>query len=444
MAQKSLKEIGQILSCDCNDNRLVQSFAIDSRHVSPGALFFALKGEKVDGHQFLEEAAQKGAIASVVDRKYSGPSFGLVLFPVPKVKEALHSMAKLDFSSRAEKVIAVTGSMGKTTTKEFLATLLEEKYRVAKTPGNYNTQVTVPLTLLNLEGEYDVIVLEMGMGRLGEIARLVSIAPPDIAIVTKIAPAGMESFKGGLEAIAKAKSEIFTHPKTHLGIISSQASRYRDVLYGGGMPKWIYGWKKELPDVREADFVMEEKKGALFINDSPPITLSFEGDHLKENFLAAASAARAMGLSWNDIQNGAKKCTPYPLRFQKIERDGIIFIQDSYNANPDSMTIAMKNLPRPNPGGKMIGILGSMPDLGNTSLKYHRQIGENAANHFDEIFCIGDDAKEIQAGFSAKGKSASHFSNLASIKTKLFDLAKPGDVVLIKGQNALKLWEILE
>lgn len=444
MVEKSLQEIGHILSCVCKQNKPIRSFAIDSRLATEGSLFFALKGEKVDGHQFLEEVAKKGSVAAVVDKSYTGPDFGLVLLLVDDVRGALQILAKAFFSTRKEKVIAVTGSMGKTTTKEFLATLLEEKYRVAKTPGNYNSQVTVPLTLLNLEGEYDVIVIEMGMGRAGQIARLASIAPPDIAVLTKIAPAGMEDFQGGLEAIAAAKAEIFSQKKTRLGIISSQASRYREVLYGGGIPKWIYGWKGDLPDIREADFVMEEKKGSLFINDSPPISFSIEGAHMKENFLAAATSARAMGLSWDDIQRGAKKCRPFALRFQKIVRDGITFIQDCYNANPDSMAIAMKNLPRPASGGKVIGVLGNMPDLGSASTHYHRSVAEIATEHLDEAYCIGADAKHISSAFLAKGKSADHFPDLMSIKAKLFARAKPGDVVLIKGANSLKLWEILE
>lgn len=437
----SLKKLAKVLDCHCARDDTIQYFAIDSRLIQSGGLFFALPGEKVDGHQFLEEVSQKKAIAAVVQKEYAGSDFGLSLLRVDDVQSSLHTLAKTAFATRREKVIAITGSMGKTTTKEFLATLLEAKYRVAKTPGNYNTQLTVPLTLLNLEGEYDVLILEMGMGDLGEIANLVNIAPPDIAMVTRIAPAGIEDFRGGLYAIAQAKAEIFSHTRTQLGIVSAQAARFNTVLYGGRASKWIYGWKNDLPDVREADFVMEEKVEGIVINDSPPISLSFEGDHLKENFLAAASCARALGLSWKEIQDQAKKCKPYKLRFQRIERGGITFIQDCYNANPDSMVAALKNLPKPAKQGKVIGILGTMPDLGKASSHYHKEVGSFAAKTLDHLLCIGEEAKEMAMHF---GKTAEHFSEKGAVKEKLFALAKPGDVVLIKGANSLKLWEILE
>ncbi|NGX59112.1 MAG: UDP-N-acetylmuramoyl-tripeptide--D-alanyl-D-alanine ligase [Chlamydiae bacterium] len=440
----NLKEIALVLGCQTERNDQIGQFAIDSRLVEKGGIFFALPGEKVDGHQFLQEIAAKGGVAAIVREDYAGPDFGLALLRVRDVKKSLQTLAKKAFSRRREKVVAITGSMGKTTTKEFVTTLLETKYRVAKTPGNYNTQLTLPLTILNLEGEYDVLVLEMGMGDTGQIAQLVQIAPPDIALVTRIAPAGMEDFRGGLEAIAKAKAEIFSHHKTTLGIMSAQAAGFGAVYYGGGIPKWIYGWKEDLFDGREADFVMEEKAEGVVINDSPPISLGFEGKHLKENFLGAVALARAMNLSWKEIQDQATKCRPYKRRFEKIEREGITFIQDCYNANPESVSAALLNLPRPAKEGKVIGVLGTMPDLGKASSHYHKEVGTFAANVLDRLLCIGKEANGIAESFSQSGKEAEHFTDVAAVREKLFALAKPGDVVLIKGANSLKLWEILE
>ena len=178
-------------------------FAIDSRKIGRGGLFFSLPGEKVDGNQFLDHVAKKGALGAVVTKSYKGPDFGLQLLAVDDVKEALQYLAKIAMTCRTEKVIGITGSMGKTTTKEFLATLLSAKFRVAKTPGNYNSQLTLPITVLNLKGEYDYLILEMGMSEHGHIQTLVNIAPPDMGVVTRIAPAGMEGFKGGVHAIAR-------------------------------------------------------------------------------------------------------------------------------------------------------------------------------------------------------------------------------------------------
>lgn len=408
-------------------------FAIDSREVGKGSLFFALPGAKVDGHQFLEEVASRGAYGAVVKIGYMGSDFGLKLAYVSDVKLALQELAKK--VPKPEKIVAITGSMGKTTTKEFLATLLEAKFRVGKTEGNQNTQVTLPLTLLNLQKDCDVLVLEMGMGAFGDVGRLVEIAPPDLAIVTRIAPAGMA---GSLESISKAKGEIFSSKKTKRGIVSWQAAEYTEILHGGGIPKWIYGWQEDLKDVRSADFVMTD---GLFINDSPKIEVSFEGKHLQENFLAAASAARALGLSWQDIASRAKLCKPYDRRFAKEERDGIVFINDCYNANPHSVIAALKNLPKPKSGGKVVGVLGAMPDLGKESKRYHQEVGKVASEHLDRVFCIGDEATEIAKAF---GKNAEHYENVKEVQKALEVMISSGDVVLIKGGNSLKLWEILE
>lgn len=443
MRGKPFNQIISSLGQHCAVTKFIEHFHIDSRMVEPGGLFFAVKGERFDGHDFLGEVAQKGAVGAVVDQSYVGPDFGLELVKVENVTSALQQLAKEAFKLRREKVVAITGSMGKTTTKEFTAQLLSEKFKVGKTPGNYNTQLTLPLTILNFKEEYDVLVLEMGMGDHGQISKLVDIAPPDIAVVTKIAPAGMEDFRGGLEAISRAKGEIFSHEKTQLGITSAQAASFPAVLYGGRMPKWIYGWKKDLADPRGADFVMEKRGDCVVVNDSPPLPLSFEGDHIKENFLAAVAISRALGLSWNEIGRGAPKCTPYRLRFQKKEIDGVTFICDCYNANPESVKAALDNLPKPASSCKVIGVLGMMPDLGEESSRYHQHIGEYASATLDELLSIGKYADQMAHAFSSSGKKAHHFAEMSEIKRELYAKIKPGDVVLIKGANSLNLWELL-
>ncbi|NGX40116.1 MAG: UDP-N-acetylmuramoyl-tripeptide--D-alanyl-D-alanine ligase [Chlamydiae bacterium] len=442
----NIKEIAHALGLASDKEQKLQHFAIDSREVAPGGLFFALPGEKVDGHQFLREAAKRGAIAAIVSKEYQGEDFGLELLRVGDVRLALHLLAKQAYVLRKEKVIAITGSMGKTTTKEFLACLLEGKFRVGKTEKSHNSQLTLPLTILNLQKDYDFLVLEMAMSEKGQIAKLVDIAPPDLAIVTRIAPAGIEGLKGGLEAIAEAKGEIFSQGRTKWGIISAQAAGYAPILYGGSSSKVLYGWERDFLDARVGDYVMKESKGALTIREkdgshSPEISLSFEGHHLWENFLAAAAAARMLGLSWADIGARASLLRPFSNRFEKFQRGGITFIQDSYNANPDSMRAAFENLPKGK--GKVIGVLGSMPDLGVSSSDFHEEIGDLAQKHFDALFCIGEEAKGIAQSFANGGKPSDHFATLSSLKKELFDRIVPGDVVLIKGGNYLKLWEVL-
>lgn len=447
--QKSLSYIAALLKLPCEQSRPIRTCQIDSREVQKGDLFFAITGKKVDGHQFLQEVAQKGAVGAVVSSAYQGEAYGLPLFRVDDVGASLQYLAKEVFKTRQEKVIAVTGSMGKTTTKEFLATLLSAKYKVGKTKGNQNTQLTFPLQILNLEEPLDWLVLEMAMNKQGEIAKLVQIAPPYLSIVTRIAPAGLERFEGGLEAVAKAKAEIFSHPRTEWGLISAQAAQFSEVLYRGGVPKKLYSWKEPQLDPRSVHFMMEaHAEGVVLLESdgsmSPPMALQFEASHLRENFLAAAAAARMLGLSWEEIRQKAKELTPFPKRFETIKKGGITFIQDCYNANPESMRAAFENLPRPEAGGKVVGVLGSMPDLGERAHYYHQCVGQWARSRFDCLLLVGEDAKEIQAAFCAEGKPGEHFSSLASVKEALERLVKPGDVVLIKGGNGHKLWELLE
>jgi len=434
MLHQPISEIAKALNLYTSKRTSACGFAIDSRKVIEKGLFFAIKGDQADGHNFLKEVAAKGGCAAVVDSEYRGPNFGMALLRVKSVREALHSLAKKAFSKKKKTVVAITGSMGKTTVKEFLATLLESKYDVFKTEGNQNTQLTVPLALLNLEREYDAFVLEMGMSEHGHIQKLVDIAPPQIAVVTRIAPAGLTNHEGGLKAIARAKSEIFSHPKTRLGVISAQAAQFDSILYAGNLPKKIYGPEGDHQLFLEADGVR--------IDDSPLFQLQFTASHLLENFLGAVSVCRALGLSWHEIGSKVAQLKPFDKRFEVIDKEGVTFIQDSYNANPDSVVAALQNLPKKE--GKVIGVLGAMPDLGETSSFYHAKIGIEAAKHLDQLFCIGEDAKETARAFSETGKPASFAVELAEIKEALERLVKPGDVVLIKGGNFLKLWTLLE
>lgn len=427
MKGQTLTSIASHLDLSIEVDAPISGFAIDSRHVQIGELFFALKGEKVDGHEFLSDVARKGALAAVVSSGYRGEDFGLHLLRVENVRGALQNLAREAFRARSEEVVAITGSMGKTTTKEFLATLLSETFRVAKTPGNSNTQLSLPLFLLNLEGRCDLLVLEMGMSAKGEIAKLVEIAPPNWAMVTRIAHAGIPG--GTLQEIAEAKGEIFSNRWTRFGLVSSQASPYfpGKMVYGDG-----------------GDFSLEKRGNRVRINDSPWMELDLDGDHLLENFLGAASMARMLGVSWHEIAKGAKKIEPFEKRFQKVQRNGVTFIQDSYNANPESVMAAMKALPKPNGKGRVIGALGSMVDLGDHSSFFHRQVGEFAAGLLDEVLFVGEEAKVFADAFSSSGKQVKVFSDVARLKSVLHEIVREGDVVLIKGANSHKLWEVLD
>lgn len=392
--------------------------AFDSRVIQEGTLFFALKGEKVDGHTFLKNVAEKRGVAAVVSEDYQGESFGLKLFPVKNVKEALHELARAIFVEKSPTLIGVTGSAGKTTTKEFIATLLAEKFPVAKNTGSMNSQVSLPLTVLNWKGEEKVMVLEMGMSQPGEITRLIQIAPPDLAVLTNINYQHAEFFPH-IEGIAQAKCEIFGSSKTKKGILSLQTEQF-ECVRNLTLPKIWY----QLSDL-----------------ESMPVRSPFVETHMQENFLAAVLVAREFGLTWEEIERGAKKCTPYKHRFEKVEKKGVLFVDDSYNASPVSVKAALNNLPK---GKRQIGFLSDMAELGAVAERSHIEVGECAVKTLDRLICIGAGCLPIVEIFKREQKQVDYFDSKEEAAVLMKQVVEEGDVVLIKGRNSLKLWTVLE
>ena len=420
-------------------------FQVDSRLITPGDLFFALKGEKVDGHAFLAAVRQKGAAAAVISKSYQGELYGLNCIAVDDVLATLQSLAQRVHALRSPRVIAVTGSVGKTTTKEFIATLLEKKYKLAKTPGNANSQTGLPLSILNAKGDAELWVLEMGMSEPQEITRLIAIAPPEISLITRIALAHAEFFPDGLEGIAAAKAEIFSHPLTRLGILSAQAASYKASRHTGTFPKIRYALEEGSTD---ADVLLFKEGQSLRIREegkeSPLFTLPFTASHLSENFLGAAIVARKMGMEWEEIFERAKELKLEKNRFQILEKNGVIFLNDSYNANPASMQAALFNLPTPSKGGRKIGVLGAIRPLGTFAEESHRQLGSMALECVDHLLCLGEECAPMIELFERAGRPAELHESVEALKARVHALALPGDVVLIKGSNSNQLWKILE
>lgn len=422
----------------------IRGFKQSSREILPGDLFFALKGEKVDGHDYLNEAAAKGAIGAIVSKTYQGERFGLQLIAVDNVLKSLHKLAKAVHSRRSVRVIGVTGSVGKTTTKEFIATLLAEKFRVGKTPGNANSQVGVPLSILNSEGNEEIFVMEMGMSLPHEIENLVDIAPPEVSIITKIALAHAAFFPDGLEGIAAAKAEVLSHPATRLGILNHQVFPFAAVQKSHCLIS-SFGLENEADD---SDFVLCREGSNFYAKEkgerTPVFALPFTASHLCENFIGAASVARAMGMQWAEIIPQALKLTVYMRRFETVKRNGVTFINDSYNANLTSMKAALANLPAPATGKKRMAVLGAMKELGIYTEQSHYEVAKMALSHIDYLLCLGEECVTMVELFQREGRAVEHFFELDSIKKRVFELAEEGDVVLLKGSHSKKLWQILE
>lgn len=418
--RKKLKEIGFFFGKKIKRDDVIVHATFDSRKVQRGGLFFALKGETVDGHAFLHQVAQKGAAAAIVSEDYQGEAHGLVLIPVPDVRKALQSLAKDVFAEKSPLVVGVTGTVGKTTTKEFLATILAEKFRVMKTIGSQNSQVTLPLTVLNWEGQEEILVLEMGMSEKGEITRLVDVAPPHLGVLTQVTLAHAAFFKG-IDEIAEAKCELFASRKMERGFFH-HVTRAFPAVQQLDIPKTWFG--RDAGDVTLSD-----------------VASPFSESHFQENFLAAASVAFHLGMTREEIEAGAKKLKPFDHRFEKVKKGGILFVDDSYNASPAAMEAALSSLPN---GKRRVALLGAMKELGVFEEKCHKEVGEAASTALDHLICFGKECLPMVEAFKKGGKKAEHFKEKEEAVKRLKEIAEEGDVVLLKGSNSLKLWTALE
>jgi len=395
--------------------------AFDSRELQIGDLFFALRGGKVDGHAFLENVAQKGAVGAVVSHLYQGPDWGLALYRVEDPLQALQKYAQDILRERKPRIIAVTGSVGKTSTKEMIATLLAEKFRVGKSPGNCNTQVTLPTTVINrLQGNEEVLVLEMGMTHAGNIAQLIQIAPPEIALVTSIAYAHAENFSS-LEGIADAKWEIFSHPETKQAVIP-YAYRYR---------------KTACPALT---FSSTDKEADVYVRPA----ISLPGEHMISNAAAAVAVARLMGLSEAEIAQGLSKIQGVERRFQVIKKRGITFVNDAYNASEAAVKAALDTLPAPAPGGRKIAVLGSMMELGAFSEACHARVASHALQKVDHLICYGVECLPMQKEWEKSGKNVPLYLEHALLFEAVEKVVRPGDVVLVKGSKSKQMWKVVE
>lgn len=420
--RKKLKEIGTYFGKRLSNDDVVVHVAFDSRQVQRGSLFFALKGEKVDGHQFLEEAFDKGAIAAVVSDGYQGENCGLILIRVPDVLRALQDLAQMVLSEKSPLIIGVTGTVGKTTTKEFLATILSNKFRVMKTLGSMNSQVSLPAALLNWEGQEEILVLEMGMSQEGELARLVEIAPPHLGVLTKVTLAHSAFFES-IDAIAAAKCELFGSKNMKRGFFHLETEDFSAV---------------RALDLTKTWFHREDLRADVTLSD---ITSPFEETHFQENFLAAASVAFHLGMTREEIEAGSKKLVAAKSRFQKIQRGGALFIDDSYNASPEAVKMALSNLPD---GKRKIAFLGGMKELGTFEESSHREVAEHALPLLDYLICIGKECLPMVDVFKKGGKTVEYFEEKKLAVKRLKELVEEGDVILLKGSNSLKLWTALE
>lgn len=415
------------------------SVSIDTRTLKPGDLFIALPGEQFDGHDFLETAYQKKAVAALV--QYAGHN-KLPCLQVPDTKKALGLLAKYHRAQFTIPLIALTGSCGKTTTKEYLRNILTQCGKVLAPERSFNNDIGVPLTLLQLTKHHDFIVLEMGANASGEIAWLTHIAQPTVAMILNVAPAHLEGF-GSLAQVAAAKSEIFQGlPPDGMAIVDQNFHKiWKKHL--PAQPTLLFGYEGKTHITAHAISLNSEGK-ASFILVSPKgevnIQLPLPGMHQVDNALAAATASLALDISLENIKQGLESTKAVPGRLIVCHSyQGATILDDTYNANPRSIEAALKLLVHYQ--GNHLLVLGDMSELGESSPQYHIEIGQKARQiGIQAVYGYGPLSKLAVQAF---GRGGQHFENQTDLITALqFQLNKQ-HIVLIKGSRNAKMEKIV-
>jgi UDP-N-acetylmuramoyl-tripeptide--D-alanyl-D-alanine ligase len=427
----------------------------DTRALSDGALFVALRGERFDGHDHLTDAFRGGAWGALVAadalersrlRSLAAAFPGRALIAVADTERALGDLARCRREALAPRVVGITGSNGKSTTKEMAAAILAERWCVHRNRGNFNNLIGLPLTVLELEERHEVAVLEMGMNRRGEIRRLTEIALPDVGVVTNVGPVHLEHL-GTLDDVIAAKAELLEglgpagtavinddDPATEVLRASLQGPAVTFGL-GAGADYRAEGMRFGPADT---SFSLHSPAGAV------EVTIPFPGEHNVRNALAAAAAAAVLGIGSEEIREGLRKARPLDMRFTELRfRGGIRVINDAYNANPVSMRAALDSLGLIEEGPRRAAVLGDMLELGGHAEEAHRDLGRSAGRAgLDLIVAVGEFAPLVAQGAresGARGQCVETAADSREAAEILRVWLRPGALVLLKGSRGVGL-----
>lgn len=430
---------------------LILSFTFDSRSVSPGAMFFALKGER-DGHEFIYDACEKGAVAACVSEKPRNltPDFGLVL--VDDTLKALQTLATRVLVESPVKVVGITGSIGKTSTKEFTARLLSTRFKVLKSPRNFNNRIGLPISILSMNSSHEIAVLEMGMSRAGEIRELAGIAPPDVAVLTGIAPVHLEFF-ASLEEIATAKKEILEGSKPGaLAVLNGDDPLVRKLAGSFSKGRIIFfGADRHYP-VRAENIRHLGLKGMRFNlfygEEKAEVTVPFLNEALVSNLLAACAVAFSFSIRLEELLPEFSQLPAIEHRGELVRlKNGAIIYDDSYNSNPVALSGVLRSLSHVS-AKRRIAVLGDMLELGAREIDFHRDTGKRVPEYgWDVLVTVGSRAKYLAEGAIENGLKPDRvfsFVEAAEAKSWLKTFIQTGDFLLIKGSRAMALDRIVQ
>jgi len=412
------------------------TFHTDSREVAQGGVFFALKGSEKDGHQFVADAVKRGAAAVVVDRRTDIAS-GIAEVVVPDTWAALYALASFVLEKVKPLVVGVTGSNGKTSTKEMAAAALGARHKVLRTTGNLNTETGVPLTILKLEPSHTALVVEMGLQRAGDIGRLVSLAKPQIGVITNIGVVHMEFFESQ-EALARSKGELVAGlPASGRAVLNADDSFFPLLALLAAAPVSTFG--AAAGHFRVEGYRALPDGGCEFSVLGVPVRLALGGRHQALNAAAALAAADAAGVA---IAEGAPALSEVSIEHRLEEKrtaDGVIILDDAYNASPESMLAAFETVRGMHRGGRLLAVLGHMGELGSLADQTHVLVGQEAKRTFDSIAVVDTPLGRVLA----RAAEAELVADNAAAAQWVRRQARPGDVVLVKASHSRRLDEVV-
>lgn len=454
MITKNLKEIEKM----CGSSGLASKFeevvikgvSTDSRNISADQLFIPLVGENFNGHDFITMAIGKGAVASLWNKSEPMPDNDFPFILVDDTTLALQELAKSYRSQLNTKVIGITGSNGKTSTKDILASLLKTQYKTHKTIGNFNNYIGLPLTILSMDEDTEMAVLEMGMDNFGQIELLTSIARPDAAVITNIGEAHLEGLKTR-ENIAKAKLEILKGLKPNdLFVYYGDDSILKKEIQNISMEYNVktYGSSKTNDYQPEIIFV-NEKGDSFYLKEpaSPEFFLPMLGEHQVLNATAAIAVARYFGISYENIEKGLLQVEKTGMRNELIKADGFTILDDSYKSNPSAVLAALDTLYSIKGYSQKIAVLGDMLGMGDEQADMHRDIGRTIdPNQIDYLFTLGDFGQYFSetAKLNFPEDRVLAFFDKPSLIKKIKEVVEHNALILVKASRPLAMEEVVE
>lgn len=427
-----------------------QRFNIDSRLTEPGELFFAINAER-NGHDFVPSAVKRGASGAVISQRITLADEDVALILVKNTLKALQELARKVLQEHPVKIIGITGSIGKTTTKEYTSCLLSHTLKVLKSEGNFNNHLGVPLSLLKLEDGHDVAILEMAMSSPGEIRTLTRIAPPDIAVITNINPVHLQFFKN-IEEIALAKKEILDGArKDGTAVLNGDDSLVSKIAKDWKGKTLLFGLSEKC-DVRAQNIQKSGWEGMAFEliygKIKAEVRIPFFTKSALFNVLAAAAAGLALSVPLDSLLRGVKDLKPLPMRGVHYSlRDSIHLIDDSYNSNPTALKAALKGLAEL-PAKRKIAVLGDMLELGEREVEFHFEAGKQASEwKWDLLIAVGPLGRHMVEGALSGGMTKDrvfHFEDSEAAGEKIWSFVREGDLVLVKGSRGIEMDKVVE